>query len=29
VSRVVLAVLPLEDLAGDPDQEYFGDGLTS
>jgi TolB-like protein len=23
-----LAVLPLEDLARDPDQEYFADGMT-
>lgn len=26
--RVMLAVLPFENLSGDPDQEYFGDGLT-
>ena len=23
-----LAVLPLENLSGDPDQEYFADGMT-
>ena len=26
--RVMLAVLPVEDLNGDPGQDYFGDGLT-
>ena len=26
--RVMLAVLPLENLSGDPEQEYFSDGLT-
>jgi TolB-like protein/DNA-binding winged helix-turn-helix (wHTH) protein/Tfp pilus assembly protein PilF len=26
--RVMLAVLPFENLTGDPDQEYFSDGLT-
>ncbi len=26
--KIVLAVLPLENLAGDPDQDYFSDGLT-
>lgn len=26
--RVVLAVLPFENLSGDPDQEFFSDGLT-
>lgn len=26
--RVLLAVLPFEDLSGDADQEYFSDGLT-
>lgn len=26
--KVVLAVLPLSNLTGDPNQEYFGDGLT-
>ncbi|HKV25396.1 MAG TPA: winged helix-turn-helix domain-containing protein [Candidatus Acidoferrum sp.] len=26
--RVILAVLPLENLSGDPNQEYFSDGLT-
>jgi TolB-like protein/Tfp pilus assembly protein PilF len=26
--RVMLAVLPLENLSRDPDQEYFSDGLT-
>ena len=26
--RIMLAVLPFENLTGDPDQEYFSDGLT-
>ena len=26
--RIMLAVLPFENLSGDPAQEYFGDGLT-
>src|SRR6266446_4513362 len=26
--RTMLAVLPFENLTGDPDQEYFSDGLT-
>ena len=26
--RVMLAVLPFENLTGDPTQEYFSDGLT-
>ncbi|MGQ0835661.1 MAG: TPR end-of-group domain-containing protein [Gammaproteobacteria bacterium] len=26
--RMLLAVLPLDNLSGDPDQEYFSDGLT-
>ncbi len=26
--RIVLAVLPLENLSGDPEQEFFSDGLT-
>jgi TolB-like protein/tetratricopeptide (TPR) repeat protein len=28
VMRVMLAVLPFQNLSGDPAQEYFGDGLT-
>lgn len=28
VSRVMMAVLPFENLTNDPDQEYFADGLT-
>jgi TolB-like protein/tetratricopeptide (TPR) repeat protein len=28
VARKMLAVLPFENLGGDPDQEYFADGLT-
>jgi len=27
-SRVMLAVLPFQNLTGDPEQEYFADGLT-
>jgi serine/threonine-protein kinase len=27
-SRTSIAVLPLENLSGDPDQEYFADGMT-
>jgi len=26
--RIMLAVLPLDNLSGDPEQEYFSDGLT-
>jgi len=26
--RIMLAVLPFENLSGDPDQEYFSDGMT-
>src|SRR5262249_25046590 len=26
--RIMLAVLPLQNLSGDPEQEYFADGLT-
>jgi TolB-like protein/DNA-binding winged helix-turn-helix (wHTH) protein len=28
LDRVVLAVLPFDNLSGDPDQEFFSDGLT-
>jgi TolB-like protein len=27
-TRIMLAVLPFQNLTGDPDQEYLGDGLT-
>jgi len=27
-ARTMLAVLPFENLSGDPEQEYFADGLT-
>jgi TolB-like protein/Flp pilus assembly protein TadD len=27
-ARIMLAVLPFENLSGDPDQEFFSDGLT-
>jgi TolB-like protein/DNA-binding winged helix-turn-helix (wHTH) protein/Tfp pilus assembly protein PilF len=27
-SKIVLAVLPFENLAGDPEQDYFSDGMT-
>jgi TolB-like protein/DNA-binding winged helix-turn-helix (wHTH) protein len=27
-NRIMLAVLPLQNLTGDPEQEYFADGLT-
>jgi TolB-like protein/DNA-binding winged helix-turn-helix (wHTH) protein/Tfp pilus assembly protein PilF len=27
-ARIMLAVLPFQNLTGDPDQEYFADGLT-
>jgi len=26
--RIMLAVMPFQNLTGDPDQEYFADGLT-